>query len=711
MLCQECSLNSGKPVWGEGNPDADIMLIGEAPGVEEEAAGRPFYGDAGKNLTMALRLAGFDRATLYITNVVKCHPPNNRKPSKKECAYCHPILDAELTSVNPRTVVLLGDIAVKTFFPNGSVKEESCTIREKDGREFLISYHPAAPLYKDTLQKNFEAVFIGLKQRECPATVDTGRPCTALDVEVDEQGKVFSAAAAQVFNKKYKYASLFIETLKDIGGSEYMPLIAHNASFDSAYIGQPVTRFEDTMLIAYLLDLPIGLKELSWTILGKPLKTLRQVLGNDTMAEHRAEVEEYNRQDAEATLLAYQRMVLPPKLEKLYREVDKPLVPILAAMEHNGLLVDREYLGKMKVDLTEEVALATASVVESTGIVNPQSTTQLIKYLHSRGITTAKLTDKGNTSTDEAALLSIRHLDPELIDAILVIRSDQKLLSTYVEDWLHRTESDSYIHPQFSQVATRTRRLASFDPDGQNIPPAIQKAVIAPPGYVLVEFDADQIEMRIAAVLSGDEGLLDTFLKGEDVHNRASLWLFNDVTPEHRYIGKRINFAVLFGGGAAIIAEKAQVALDDAKRFHALYFEKAPKLKQWIDETQHNAIDDGIVYDAVGAMRVLREIKSPIKRVRGKGLREAINTPIQMTAADILRTGMVQAAPVWQQYGAKLVLQVHDALFFYVPDSELEEAVPAIRKVLTDTAEGIMGLIPFPFSVKIGYRWGEGVKV
>ncbi len=712
--CRECSLNNGKPVLGTGNRAASIMLIGEAPGEEEEQSGRPFVGDAGKDLNMYLAQQGMDRSTMYITNTVKCRPPANRKSSAKERACCKPLLDAELAEVNPELVVLLGDTAVQAFFPDGSVKDESGTIRVKDGRKFLIAYHPAAPLYRDVLRKNLEATFAGIRQSEQPARLDLGQPCGAVDVEVDENGRPYSYAQAAVLDGR------FFSSVTSTAPTLYerrIPWIFHNARFDLKYLPVKPSNIEDTSLIAYLLDLPVGLKELSWSLLGRPLRTLRQIMGTEPSKGHMAdfgdEVRKYNAADAEATILAYQKMALPRKLYDIYKDVDLPLMDILDEMEANGLLVDRTYLGQRKVALEEEIAAASEWLISETGMTIKKSVRnkKLAEYLRSRGIATPKLTEKsGAMATDEGALLAIRHLAPEVIDAVLAIRGDQKMLSTYVLDWLKRSEHDERVYPRFNQVGTRTRRLSSSNPDGQNIPPEIQKAVVAPPGYVLVEFDADQIEMREIAVFSQEPELIDVFNTGQDVHARASTWLFGDVTPAHRYIGKRINFAVAYGGGPSIIAEKAEVALDVAKQFHQRYFEHAPMLKRWIAEQQQQAQEDGVVYGKMGTMRRLRELESPIKRVRSKGLREAINTPIQMTAADILRVGMVKGAPIWHSFGAKLILQVHDALFFYVPEESLEEFVPAMKGLLEEVADGIMGVVPFPFSVKVGYRWGNTIK-
>jgi len=709
MTCP-CGLDAashgGCMVLGDGPVPCDIMLVGEAPGEIEDQTGYPFSGPAGQELGKLLAMAGMKREEVFVTNVVHCRPPFNRVPTAAEVKSCLPYLLLELEAVDPKRIVLMGATAVHAFFKGMKLTSNLGSTKVKDGRSFIISYHPAAKLHNPRVTPSLEATFKSLAGGQVTSTTDISK-YIAVDTET-QGGRFFCLGVATTGGKMA--TKVAVEP-----GREFL-MVMQNSKFDlkvlrSVGIDLLDRPFEDTMLRARLLGIPAGLKELTPNLLGYSLRTLDEILGTGKkalkMEEKEDEVRAYCADDAEATLRILPLLPLPPGEEEIYRNIDLPLVPILVRLEEAGMGVDLGLLSQIKSRLEKGLEIQSERL-ERWG-VTASKTAEIASVLKEAGWTTGRLTPKtGQPSTDESALIEAKRAYPEsteFINLILRTRGAAKLLSTYVLPFL---ESGGRVYPEYNQD-TATGRLSSRNPNGQNLPPAIKRTVIAPPGYWLVTADASQLEMWMLALLSGDTKMLEMLAK-DDFHYEMAKELFDTETPttgqpSQRYDAKTCNFAMAFGGGPGIIAEKSGRSLEWAREMHSRYYSKFPVFMEWVRETQKVALATGKVYNYFGRPRRIHELGSSIKSVVGKGLREAINTPVQGSAVDGIKLMMIEFDPVLRAHGGRYINQEHDAFTAEVPKGE-ESFISQMPEMLTEMLSSYFPGARIPMKVEKGERWG-----
>lgn len=437
-------------------------------------------------------------------------------------------------------------------------------------------------------------------------------------------------------------------------------------------------------------------------------------------------VAEYACEDAD---VAYQlRGVLEPKLkesqmDRLFREVEMPLVRVLVEMEENGVALDKKLLSKMSEEMESQLDHLREEIYEIAGEkFNINSTQQLGKILYEKlkvhellGLRRPRRTKTGY-ATDMKVLesLSIHPLPRKLLD----YRQLMKLRSTYVDAFPNLINSTTNrVHASFNQTATATGRLSTSDPNLQNIPirtdlgKEIRRAFIAgQKGWVLLSADYSQIELRIMAHLSGDEMLVESFRKGEDVHLRTALEMFDlrekDITDEHRRQAKMINFGIMYGMGAYGLAQRLGISHEEAESFISAYFARYPKVNEFIAQTIGHAHQKGYVTTLLKRRRFLPELRSDNRNVREFGERTAINTPIQGTAADLIKVAMIRIAEHLRKdrWKAKMILQIHDELVFDVPSNEVEKLSEMVRRDM----EGAIALsVPIKVDIGVGKNWYE----
>lgn len=707
-----------KLVHGEGSIPARVMLIGEAPGAVEEHTGRPFVGPAGKYLDELLVLAGLKREDVFITNCYRLRPPGNRPPTAAEVKEHASYLDEEVELVQPEIIVLLGKTALNHFFKGKSLTRELGHVFERDGRQFLVSLHPAARLHNPRNKPKLEAVFLGLGAMLRPAEAPAGNISAfivAIDTEI-EDGKVFS--------KAYSFSGTTPQFTmgRTVMLTGYVKVF-HNAVFDIRYLRKTGEDYlpdcetgmvEDTMVRAALLGLPHGLKLLALAKLNRHLSNLEEILGTGKkavpMRDRAKEVHHYCLEDARATRDLLPLLALPSALEKLYRQVEIPSIPLLVEMEENGLGLDIPEARKLELGLNRIVEASKKTLAEY-GLEKPASTQQVSKLLYKDlGLPVSKLTPKEAPSTDKAALVGLRDKAPAVVESLLEFRSATKLLSTYILPWL--SSGEPRIYPHYNQCGTETGRWSSSDPDGENIAGELQKLVIPAPGYMLVEFDADQIEMRIAAMRAKDKALLRLFSEeGADVHEAAAIALFGKAAKgdkERRKIGKTMNFAVLYGGSEYTVAEKAQVGLATARLFSQRYFQQFPELKRYIDNETRKMLQLGYVESSLGRIRRLPDLQSQSFRSRMTAIREGVNMPVQGTAADAVKLAGVAIRPAVKKLGGRFVLQVYDSWMVEVPKKCPLNSLSELASEMTRCMEeNLDSPIPLPFHWAHYQRWGE----
>ncbi|HIY11779.1 MAG TPA: DNA polymerase I [Candidatus Anaerofilum excrementigallinarum] len=403
-------------------------------------------------------------------------------------------------------------------------------------------------------------------------------------------------------------------------------------------------------------------------------------------------------------------------MDKLLGEMELPLAGVLAGMEEDGILVDKEGLAAFGEQLRDRLGQLLAEIYNQVGYeFNLNSPKQLGEALFGKlGLPPRKKTKSGY-STDADTLESLRAYHP-VIDNILEYRIYQKLNSTYAEGLLKVIGPDGRIHSTFSQTETRTGRISSNEPNLQNIPirtelgSRLRQYFVARPGWVFLDADYSQIELRIMAHISGDEAMREAFRQGADIHRATASRLYQlppeEVTPRMRSSVKAVNFGILYGKGAFSLSRDLGVSVKEADDFIKAYLGAYPKVKEYMDNIVAEGMEKGYVTTLYGRRRMLPELSSSNRNLRAQGERMALNTPIQGTAADIIKLAMVRVANRLEKEGlaARLILQVHDELIVECPESEAELAA----RLLKEEMEGAASLsVPLTADVNQGKNWLE----
>lgn len=402
--------------------------------------------------------------------------------------------------------------------------------------------------------------------------------------------------------------------------------------------------------------------------------------------------------------------------DDLYNNIEFPLAQVLADMTRTGILVDREGIEAFGVQLRQELdqVLTRIEMEAGTSDFNPNSPKQLGTLLFdTMGLPHGKKTKNG-WSTDAETLEKLR--DIPLVEDILQYRACQKLNSTYVEGLLKVIGEDGRIHTRFNQTEARTGRLSSDNPNLQNIPirtemgSKLRAYFVAKPGCVLVDADYSQIELRILAHVTGDAHMQEAFLSGADIHRSTAAKIYNirpeDVTPRLRSSAKAINFGIMYGKGAYSLSKDIGVSVKEAEAFLQTYLATFPNIDGYMEKTIADARQCGYVSTLFGRRRALPELNSNNHNIRASGERMARNTPIQGTAADVIKLAM---ARVWrrlrnEKMESRLILTVHDELIVEAPEAEAEKAAQILREEM----EGCVHYaVPLSTDVHTGKNWLE----
>lgn len=412
-------------------------------------------------------------------------------------------------------------------------------------------------------------------------------------------------------------------------------------------------------------------------------------------------------------------------LEKIYTDIEKPLIPITQAMHERGIKIDAVYLKKLSVEYHTELDKLQKKIWEEAGEeFNINSPRQLGSILFKKMKLTVKglkKTGTGAASTRESELEKLKDLHP-IIGSIMNYRELQKLLSTYIDSLPNQLESDGRLHTTFVSAGTTTGRMASIDPNLQNIPIKtelgrnIRKAFVADKGSKLVSFDYSQIELRIAAFLSGDEKLIQIFKSGRDVHKEVASQVFktpiDDVDKEMRRKAKVINFGILYGMGVNALKTNLGSTRDEAAKFYQDYFSTFTGLAQYLENTKLDAAKKGYTETLFGRRRYFEGIKSSIPFIKAAAERMAINAPIQGTQADAIKIAMARIDAFIKekkyQKDVQLLLQVHDELIYEIKDELIDEISVKVKEIMQGvlTPEQTKG-VPIIANSSAGISWGD----
>lgn len=485
---------------------------------------------------------------------------------------------------------------------------------------------------------------------------------------------------------------------------------------------------DDVRLMDYTLEAHLShdLDKIARRVLRRKLPTRDEVLGKGAKRRHWREVEP----DASALLLSEEaaairaagsvlraRLDADPKLANVYDTIERPLLPVLYRMEAVGITLDAKLLRNESAELGVEIEkLAQAAENAAGRPFNLASPKQLAEILFvEQKIPVIKKTASGSPSTDEEVLTELA-LDYPLPKIILEHRRLTKLKSTYLDKLPLMIDRDGRVHTTFGQTVAVTGRLASSDPNLQNIPARtpegrrIRDAFVAQDGWTIVDADYSQVELRIMAHLSQDEGLLSAFARGEDVHRSTASEVFgvplDRVTPDERRMAKVINFGLIYGMSAFGLAQQLGLDRKVAAAYVERYFQRFPGVRRYMDETRARAAEDGYVETIFGRRLWIPDIRSSRPMVRAGAERAAINAPMQGTAADIIKRAMISVEN-WirdEKLKALLLLQVHDELVLEVPENEVE----LVKKKLPELMAGAASLsVPLIAEVGTGRTWGE----
>ncbi|HIK44284.1 MAG TPA: DNA polymerase I, partial [Leptolyngbyaceae cyanobacterium M65_K2018_010] len=423
-----------------------------------------------------------------------------------------------------------------------------------------------------------------------------------------------------------------------------------------------------------------------------------------------------------------------PALKTLFTDIELPLEPVLAEMEYQGIRIDPEYLAKFSQQLESDLNRIEQTAYEAAGepfnLGSPKQLSELLFEKLGLDKRKSRKNKSGGYSTDAATLEKLQG-DHAVVDLVVEHRTLSKLKSTYVDALPALIRPDTQrVHTDFNQAVTATGRLSSSNPNLQNIPirtafsRQIRAAFIPAAGWYLVAADYSQIELRILAHLSGEPVLVDAYNHNEDVHTLTAKLLFEkeDITAEERRAGKVINFGIIYGMGSARFAREAGVSRTEAKTFIDRYYERYPKVFEYLQQMQREAIAYGYVQTIKGRRRYFNFTDGKLRSLRGTDpaaidlealrtngydaglLRAAANAPIQGSSADIIKIAMIRLHELLKAYQANLLLQVHDELVFEVPPDEWQELQPTI---ITTMETAVELKVPLRVEAHAGPNWME----
>lgn len=491
-----------------------------------------------------------------------------------------------------------------------------------------------------------------------------------------------------------------------VAGPFFDTMIAH-------YVLEPESKHNmDFLSEKYLNYTPISIE----TLIGKKGKNQKSMKEVEI-----SKVAEYSAEDADVTFQLYENflpLISENHLDSIFYKIEEPLMPVLVEMEYHGVKIDKKVLADISVELQKELDILEKNIYELAGTsFNIQSPKQLSEILFDKlQLKKGKKTSTGQFSTDEETLMELAQ-EHEIVRKILDYRQTAKLKSTYVDALPELINPKTQrLHTTFAQTVAVTGRLSSVNPNLQNIPirtekgKEVRKAFVASENHVLLSCDYSQIELRIMAALSGDDNLIEAFAKNEDIHAATAARIFNipihEVNSDMRRKAKTANFGIIYGISAFGLAQRLNISRTEAKKLIDTYFEKYPKVKQYMENAITMAREKGYVETLMGRKRYLKDIHSANFTVRSFAERTAINTPIQGTAADIIKLAMIDIHHLIQknQWKTRMILQVHDELLFEVPQDEISMVQEPIKNAMENAFELI---VPLEVNAGIGKNWLE----
>jgi len=790
--CVDCPIANSIFVPPHVNQDCEVLLIGEAPGKTEVAQRVPFVGTAGKLLKKSLEDAGFDISTMSVTNIVKCRPYDEkgatRTPTKKEFMKCgSTFIDAEVSSFGKlKVVILLGKSPFDYFFPKGSYAKSRGHFLKEGGKVFFVSMHPSHALYNPNKETELANDMLKVKEyldnklfsgrsyhfvdniaslEACKADLLAARK-VAIDIETppipDE--RLVDALPIKCFTictqKDHVYGFYFeckktisLEyrkavwaLLKEILEDEKTIKIFHNAKFEYLNFLKrdcKVVNYRDTMLEAFLLDenREVGLKPLA-AIYTKGYRNVVTDFKNVDITE----LIGYCAEDADLTMQLHETFYPNVKgdtgLNYVYKEILLPAVHVLATIEKNGVSFDVDYAQTLERDILAKIQVIEDQLYaahRNLKFINLDSTKQLSDFLFNNlKVIPVSKTKGGQPALGKNDLIVFSERGLTIADPLLDRRKYKKQLTTYVKALPKLIGMDRRINSSYKLTGTVTGRLASANPNLQNIPrdKSIKNLIIAEMidsyfeqhglnKYCLLQGDFSQAELRIAASIANDAEMIRVYnTPGGDIHNTTGATVagvsLEEVTKEMRQGAKAVNFGFIYGmewegfKSYAKFQYKVEFSDKDAKLARTKFFAKYCSLLPWHEKAKAFATKNGFILSPLGRKRRLPQVWSKEQGKRNAALRQAINSPVQGTASDLTVYTMIQAQKFLEKKNmqSKIVLTVHDSIIF----SAHEKEVDGIIFFLMNTVAGLQDKfnflrVPMVMDFEKGDRWGNLEKI
>lgn len=762
-----------------------LLAVGEAPGSNEEETGKLFSGNAGRLLDQALEEVGLKRDWFFITNAVKCRPEENRTPTAKEVKTCaSSYLFKEINAIEPQFGLALGNAGCQAVFGKKGITKLNGQVIEKHGVTWVPAFHPAAVLRNPRYRKPFLGALLvfarlirdeeGLPEtqttlvndketlRELLNQLENGE-VASVDVETwsshPKVGRFKGGGLAwwaddfcvTTINFSFKMGYAYVLPLahdntpwkdwtkvRDIikPYMEALPYwVMHNGKYDSKClqrIGINMRHSFDTMGAEYALD-ENNIKDLgflSQVYLAAP--EYKELVDKSKMRSEDLDLmAEYGGKDADYTLRLNThigRRLRNDKLAlRLYQTLLHPSDLTLTNVEYVGMPLDASKLAERAAECATELESVRAEIYDLAGVeFNINSYQQLgdILYNHME-FPVLERTKSGAPSTKEGVLVRLKTLDEiGIIEKVIEYRLWRLYQSRYFNPWPELADSEWRLHPHFKPYHTVTGRLSCESPNMQQVPrnTFVRGLIGGRPGWVILEADYSQAEMRLAAHYSQDKTLLRIFNTGRDVHMEMAMAITGkaeqDVTAEERKMAKSVNFGFLYGMGwyKYIDYAKENYELDitegQAKVVRKEFFRNFRSLQEWHERQRKKARRSGYVLSAIGRKRHLHDIESSNKEIRAEAERQAINSPVQSLASDMMLIAMNILDKKLPPGEARLISTVHDSILFEVREDKVDKWAPVIKETMEtlplEEEFDCLLTVPIVADVKAGEYWSEG---
>lgn len=743
--CSTCPFG-GLKVGTRGPEDAPLVIIGESPGTQEVKAGKPFIGPSGNLLHKVL-----PRDTpAYITNALCCKPPKNKTPAKMQKAImaCRERLLAEIRK-HPRKVILtLGGPAIQAVTGNLNIKitQMRGQVIDSDLAEYgiVLAVHPAFLMrgggdyqqFKADINKALELLNTGTLQRKWqePILVNNAADVfgtaiiqnpTYIAADIETSGfnpltdRILSVGFSNIKEPDKVYITDDLEEIKQLIETPYFRFVWHNGKFDTSFLRAVNIRAkvdEDTMLLSYALNEKGGMHDLEQ----KMVDLLRAPSYKDALKiylpNRKASYElvpkdvlwEYQAKDVCGTGMIFpimkEQVDADADLHKLYRKVLLPASEMLTNVEARGLYVDKERVAENEVVFAEELEQRKKELYDLSGWeINPNSPQQVAKLLYDQ----FRQRGKGRSTAKEV----VRDMQHPAAAMVLEYRKVSKALSTYVRGAISKADPDNRVRTTYLLHGATTGRLASRNPNLQNIPrdPRLRGMFIASPGFVFLEADYSQAELRSLAILSADEFLCDVYnTTDRSLHKEVAKTMYGEDYDRDQYIrAKAVNFGIVYGRGAPSIAKEFHISVQEAQRIINAWFARAPLAYKFILKCRATPLKGQTITTVFGRKRRFGVVsRDNIRELQN----EAANFPHQSIASDCTLLSAVDLDPVLIVKDVRIVNLIHDSILTECPnDSEhIAFAKEQMSNIMVKKpTEWGLDRVPFKVDFKIGPRWGS----